>query len=427
MCCLCTKEAAVPTVNLTARFVGALKPPTPNQQTTYWDQSLPGFGVRVSYMGTKTWIVMYRHGNRVRRFKLGRVARLELAEARRRARKRLSAVDDGEDPAADKAAIRAGKTFGQLADEYLERHAKVQKKSWQQDERMLKQEPLPRWKNEKLADLSRADVRTLIEGIVDRGAPIHANRMLALIRKVFNFAVEREWIEQNPCNHIKPMGKEVKRDRVLTHDEIRAFWAALDEETPPIQAVFRLRLMTVQRGGEVLQMRWRDVDLDRGWWTLPGSQVKNGRPHQVFLAEAAVKILRDLKAWYERRLIQVNEGRKKKHLDTKTMSALVFPSPRTEKPVAWIQKAAQRIRARSQIDFRPHDLRRTAATGMAAAGVSRDVVKKVLNHSDRDVTATYLRYDYDAEKRKALNAWGRQLQRILTEKPSSTVLQFNRA
>lgn len=414
----------MPTVNLTARFVAALKPPPPKQQMTYWDESLPGFGVRVSYQGTKTWIVMYRHGNRVRRLKLGRVATLELAEARKQARGKLSAVDDGEDPAADKAAIRAGKTFGELAHEYLERHAKVLKKSWRQDERMLNQEPLPHWKNVKLADLSRADVRSLIESIVDRGAPIHANRMLALIRKVMNFAVEREWIEHNPCNHIKPMGKEVTRDRVLSHDEIRAFWTALDEEEPPIQAVFRLRLMTGQRGSEVLQMRWRDLDLDKGWWTLPGSHVKNGRPHQVFLTDDAVAILTNLKAWYERRLVEINRGRKRKHLEPKTLSELVFPSPRSEQPVAWIQKAVQRVRARKDLDFRPHDLRRTAATGMAAAGVSRDVVKKVLNHSERDVTATYLRYDYDAEKRKALTAWGRALKRILREKSSKAVLPF---
>jgi integrase len=414
----------VPTVNLTARLVAALKPPPPKLQVTYWDESLPGFGVRVSYLGTKTWTVMYRHGNRVRRLKLGRVTSLDLAEARKRARGKLAAVDDGDDPAADKAAIRAGKTFGELAHEYLERHAKVLKKSWKQDERMLNQEPLPRWKNVKLADLSRADVRSLIEGIVDRGAPIHANRMLALIRKIMNFAVEREWIEHSPCDHIKPMGKEVTRDRVLSHGEIRVFWAALDDEEPPIQAVFRLRLMTGQRGAEVLQMRWRDLDLDKGWWTLPGSHVKNGRPHQVFLADDAAEILKNLKAWYERRLVEINEGRKKKRLEPKELSELVFPSPRAEKPVAWIQKAAQRIRARADIDFRPHDLRRTAATGMAAAGVSRDVVKKVLNHTERDVTATYLRYDYDAEKRKALTSWGRALKRILAPKPNKAVLFF---
>jgi len=102
----------MPTVNLTSRGVAALKPPPPTQQITYWDESLPGFGVRVSYRGTKTWTVMYRHGGHVRRYRLGKVERLDLADARKRAKQVLAAVDDGNDPAAKKVALRAGKTFG---------------------------------------------------------------------------------------------------------------------------------------------------------------------------------------------------------------------------------------------------------------------------------------------------------------------------
>ena len=414
----------MPTVNLTARTVESLKPPPPKQQIDYWDDSLPGFGVRVSYKGTKTWVVLYRYNGRVRRHSFAKVAELDLADARKAARKKLNSVDDGHDPAADKAAARNVQTFAELADEYLERHAKPLKKSWRQDERMIKQELLPRWKHVRPADIRRPDVRALIESIVDRGAPIHANRMLALVRKIFNFAIGREWVEQNPCNQVKPMGKEVSRDRVLNDDEIRKVWAALDAEEPPIQAVFRLRLMTAQRGGEVLHMRWDDLDLKNGWWSMSAERVKNRRPHRVFLTAEAVTILTDLQAWYERRIAEINAGRAKKHEEPKTMSEWVFPSPRAEEPVAWIQKAAQRIRESSGVEFRPHDLRRTAASLMTGSGTPRDVVKKILNHVDRDITAVYDRYSYDAEKRKALTRWGRQLERILSEKTSDAVLPF---
>jgi integrase len=367
---------------------------------------------------------MYRYNGRLRRHTFAKVAELDLADARKTARKKLNSVDDGHDPAADKAAARNVQTFAELADEYLERHAKPLKKSWRQDERMIKQELLPRWKHVRPADIRWPDVRALIESIVDRGAPIHSNRMLALVRKMFNFAIGREWVEQNPCNQVKRMGKEVSRDRVLNDDEIRMVWAALDAEEPPIQAVFRLRLMTGQRGGEVLHMRWDDLDPKEGWWSMPASGVKNGRPHRVFLTEEPVTILTELKAWYEQRIVEINVGRAKKGLEPKTMSEWVFPSPRAEEPVAWIQKAAQRIREASGVEFRPHDLRRTAASRMTSTGTPRLVVSKILNHVEQGVTAVYDRHSYDAEKRKALNAWGRQLLRILAAAKDEKVVPF---
>lgn len=414
----------MPTVNLTARTVDALKPPPPKQQIDYWDDSLPGFGVRVSYKGTKSWIVLYRYNGRVRRHTFAKVAELDLVDARKAARRKLNSVDDGCDPAAVKIAARTGRTFAELAEEYLERHAVPFKKSWKQDKQVIDKDLLPRWKDSKPSDIKRADVRALIERIVDRGAPIQANRTLALVRKMFNFAIGREWVEQNPCYQVKRMGKEVARDRVLTHDEIRNIWMALDEEELPIQTMFKLRLMTAQRGGEVLQMRWDELNLETGWWTLPGERVKNGRQHRVYLTQDAVKLLKDLKTWHEAYIAQVNGGRERKRLKPRVMSEWVFPSPNAEKAVAWVQKAAQRIRERSGVDFVPHDLRRTAASLMTGNKIPRDIVKKILNHVDRDITAVYDRYSYDDEKRKALIKWGQELQRILRDKAGEAVLRF---
>jgi integrase len=220
------------------------------------------------------------------------------------------------------------------------------------------------------------------------------------------------------------MAKETSRDRVLTIDEMRRVWTAFESEDPLIRAVFQLRLMTAQRGGEVMQMKWEDIDLANGWWSIPAAVAKNGKSHRVFLTPAATTILTDLRVWHEQRVDEINVGRAKKHEKPKQMSPWVFPSPRANEPVSWIHKAAQRIRKASGVDFRPHDLRRTAASLMTAAGTPRDVVKKLLNHADRDITAVYDRYSYDVEKKKALIKWGEQLDRIVNTQSGTEVLAF---
>ena len=328
-------------------------------------------------------------------------------------------------PAAEQSAAEHARTFAELCDEYIERHAKPKKKTWKEDKRIMGCDLLPRWRHSTPAEITRSDVRAVVEAVYDRGAHVHANRVLALIRKIFNFAIEREWLEHNPCYQVKPPGgTERPRDRVLSDEEIRLAWAAFDGEEPAIRAVFKLRLLTAQRGGEVLSMQWADVDLDSSWWTIPAARAKNGLSHRVPLNAEALAILNDLRSWREARLPEINKGRAKKHQELKEMSEWVFPSPRNEAPVAWIQKATKRIRVVSGVDFRPHDLRRTAASRMTGSGTPRLVVSKILNHVEQGVTAVYDRHSYDAEKRTALNAWGRQLQRILTTTKEETVVPF---
>ena len=244
-------------------------------------------------------------------------------------------------------------------------------------------------------DVTRSQIRELVDAIAERGAPIGANRTLALVRKVFNFGLDQEFegLEGNPCLRITPPGVEQRRDRVLTSDEITHVWAALDLEDISIAAVFRLRLLTAQRGGEVLAMRWDDVDIGERWWTIPAGRSKNKLPHRVPLSRRVVDILRGL---------------------PQTASRWVFPSPRSsDQPIRYMAKAMARVRARSDVDFVGHDLRRTAASLMASAGVNRVVIGKILNHAEPGVTAVYDRHSYDAEKRAALEAWGRRVAQIV--------------
>lgn len=418
----------MPTIALTARKVESLKP-NPDKQIDYWDRTRRSFGLRVSRTGKKSWVVLYRYNGRLRRYTFATYPEMPLAEARESADEYKKQAQKGTDPALAKAKGREAVTFADLADAYINEYAKKEKKSWRQDERMIQSELIPRWKQSKPTDIKRDDVRALVNGIAERGAPVQANRVLALISKLFNFGIAEEKLGLgggvNPCHLIpRPGGAETARDRVLNDEEIRKVWAAFDAEEPSIRAVFKLRLLTAQRGGEVLSMRWDDVDLDAGWWTIPADRAKNGLSHRVPLSLQALTILKDLKSWLEQRLPEINKSRAKKHKEPREMSEWVFPSPASEVPVAWIQKAAARIRKASGVEFRPHDLRRTAASLMTGAGTPRLVVSKILNHVETGVTAVYDRHSYDAEKRKALNAWGRQLQRILTATKDETVVPF---
>ena len=224
--------------------------------------------------------------------------------------------------------------------EYLARHAKPKKKSWREDKWKLDRYLLPKWEHVKARDISRSDVRALVEGIADRGAPILANRVLALTSKVFSVAVERDWRPDNPCRGIAHPGKEQKRDRVLSDDEVRTLWNALEAEDPFFRALFQLRFLTAARGGEIRHMRWKDVNLTTGWWIIPSESSKNDLPHHVPLNDTALHLLNNLKRWQEQRRITMNEGRKKKGWPLREPSEWVFPSPRgDDEPFNWEQRA----------------------------------------------------------------------------------------
>jgi hypothetical protein len=256
------RTASLGRIALTDRTVRALKPPKEGRLDV-WDEDYPGLGLRISASGRRTWIQMYRMGKTLRRLTLGRFPTLSLADAREKAIDALRDADKGNDPGRRKAEDRHAETFADLAREYIERHAR-KKRSGREDIRLLNGSPhkkktgktphvplVTRWGIRRIKDIKRRDVRELLDEIVERGAPIMANRTLAFVRKMFNFAIEREWLDTNPCHMVKRPAPDRQRQRVLNEDEVRAVWKALDEEHPIIAALFRIRLLTAQRGSEV--------------------------------------------------------------------------------------------------------------------------------------------------------------------------------
>jgi integrase len=337
-----------------------------------------------------------RGDKRLRRATFGTYPSLTLADARDLARADLHAAAKGRDPAEERKSAREADTFGELASQYLEKYAKKQKRSWFKDQQALNRDLLPRFRHRKAAKIRRREVIALLEEIADRGAPVGANRTLEIMRRIYNWGIEREIIDLNPCQRIKKIGVERRRERVLNDEELRAVWAAFEQETPRMCAHFKLRLLTLQRGGEISRMRWKDLDSSSCLWTIPPEFTKNGLSHRVPLSSLTMQIIEDMKG----------------QLDG---SEWVFPSPTGKGPLRVFWRAIAAIKEHSKVEFVPHDLRRTGASRLTGdLEFSRFLVGQVLNHVETGVTATYDRHAYDREKRHALDAWGQRLTEIVS-------------
>jgi integrase len=389
--------------HLTAQTVTSLKPPKVGQLDV-WDTKLKGFGLRLSQGGTRTWVLMFRtREGQLRRFRLGTYPPLTLADAREMARNELANIQKGMDPVAEKAAARDGHTFGELAEKYMTKFAMVRNRPATTREKryQLEADLFPKWKNRKAASITRRDIIDLVDAIAER-APIHANRVAALISSIFAFALDQEILTASPALRIPRPGKEQARNRVLSAAEIGRLWAALNGESARIAGIFRLALLTAQRKSEIAGMRWDELDLDAGWWTLPTERTKANREHRVPLVATAVGILRGL-------------------LDAPHDPVFVFRGGRLGQPIGNLGKALQRVREASCLVFWLHDLRRTAASEMARLGVPQLVIGRILNHADNSVVAQhYNKYSYDAEKRDGLLKLERSVLSIVKGAPAAT-------
>jgi len=370
-----------------------------------------GFGVRIEPTGTKSFVLWYRFHDKAEGVTIGRYPKVSLSTARAEAARIREKISKGLDPKikiqADKRADKEAYSVADLIDEYIEKWAKPNKKSWREDERILKKDVLSVWGRRKAKDVKRRDIVLLLDRVVERGSPIQANRVLATVRKMFNFALSRSILDASPCVAIQAPAKENRRDRILSEDEIRQFWIKLDQcqMTESIRLILKLILVTAQRKGEIAFSEWAEFDLKVGWWTIPKEKSKNALPHRVPISNLALELLNQAKTF--------SNG-----------SRWVFPGRRGDKPITGpaIDHAVRKnLKVLKLKNFTPHDCRRTAASGMTAAGIPRLVVSQILNHAETGVTAVYDRHSYDNEKRKALEMWSRKLESILTGKKAKVV------
>jgi integrase len=346
-----------------------------DQDVVVWDNTLPGFGVRVKPSGVRSYIIQYRNRNTStsRRLTIGQHGPLlTLDQAKKQARAMLADAMRGEDPVEIRKTARRAPSIADLAVDYLERHAvpKKRPKSVRDDRAMLDNIILPKLGAKKVDAIGRRDVEAIQIGMKDR--PYQANRVLSLLSKMFNLAIEWKWRPDNPAKGIERY-QEQKRERWLSDEELRHLCAVLDEHpnTRAANAV-RLQLLTGARLGEVLTSRKEDFDLHRGIWTKPSHQTKQKRTEHLPLSAQAL-ILVTL-------IIETSDAG----------SPFLFPGNKPGQPLHEIKKFwSVVLREAGIVNYRRHDNRHTYASHLVSSGLSLEIVGRLLGHTTATTTKRY--------------------------------------
>ncbi len=384
---------------LTDTKIAAIKSPATGQDE-HPDQKVTGLRLRVGAGGKKTWTLRRRVGAKVINKKLGNYPGMGLAAARTAAERVLEALErDGTTEAADR-------TFGAVAGVWLDKVAKPKNSSWKLQQRRLEMHVLPAWRDRKIAEIKRADVRELLDGIEGDVLP---NRVLTVVKTIFRFALSRDWIEASPIEGIAKPNAETERDRVLDMEEIKRVWNAAPLLGYPMGQYIRMLALTAQRRTEVAGMRWADLDLEAATWALSADDTKASRAHLVPLSAPTLAILDAVPR----------------------LGPFVFTTDGETHVMNYAKSKARldQFISASGDGLKPwtlHDLRRSAATHMVRLGVSTEIVGRVLNHAPQGVTAkVYALHSYAPEKRIALDRWAAEIVRAVEGKRAGNVVAIN--
>lgn len=354
-----------------------------------WDDRMPGFGVRIYPSGVKSFVLSYRYQGRKRLMALGRYGILTLEMARDKARQALVDSNGGCDPLDQRAKRNHGETIADLAETYIERHAKVHKRTWIADQRAINKYILPAWATKQVQDLERSDVARLHHD-VGRTYPYTANRLLELISKMCALARIWGFVDETAINPARGITRfrEEKRERFITPQELPRLAEAIDNE-PNLFARYALWmfLFTGLRKSELLGAQWNQIDWDAEEITI--EDTKNGRPLHLPLSSAAIQVLRQVPRDAD--------------------NPFIFPGREDGQHLVNIDKAWRRIRKAAKVeDVRLHDLRRTVGSWLAQSGNSLHLIGRVLNHKTPSTTQVYARFGND-HVRSALESLGQNL------------------
>ncbi len=365
----------------------------------YWDTDITGLALKVTPKGKKTFLVQYRPGGRkspTRKVFIGPYSTVTLHKARKEAKRILGLRAEGRDPALEMQQARQrlqSDRFSDVANDFLEKHAS-QNRTVQETERIIRQNVLPKWGSRSIHQISKRDVNDMLDSVIARGSPVMANRLLAALRKLFNWCVSRGIIGASPCAGISAPHREKARDRVLSDEELTSVINAAREIGGAFGGIVQTLVFTAQRRNEVAEMGWSELDLEQSIWTIPGERTKNGKPHFVHLSDQAKAIF----------------------AGAPNFGSFVFTTNGTS-PFKGFSKSKKRLDEISGVtNWRLHDLRRTATTGMATLGIAPHVADKVMNHQSgtiSGVAAVYQRHEFLDERKTALEAWGRYVQSLL--------------
>ena len=377
------------TINFSERAIEKLTYADSGKQVTYRDsgpQAVPGLILLVS-SGAKTFYAYKKVNGRPVRSRLGQSPGLTVEDARKLARKELGKMDVGITTAQEKLEKKKSekleKSLQDVFDSWIELHAKARKRTWKADEWQFGKY-LSDWKERKLATITHSEITALHATIGTVNGEYAANRLLALLTSLFNFARRMGFYTvESPCLDIEKF-EEVKRTRFLQEDELPRFFDALKSEPDQTaRDAILMMLYTGQRRDNVLSMQWKEINFEREYWTIPFGKTKSKKEYVVPFVDPAMKILRE------------RQG--------KTESEWVFPSQRRDNHIQEPKGPWRDILAGTHLkknkndeskkisDLHFHDLRRTLASYMAITGTPELIISSMLGHSVASVTGIYAR------------------------------------
>ncbi len=379
---------------LTKRAVEALEL-DPTKRVVIWDTEVTGFCVRVYPTGRKTYFLQYRNQkNETHKIKIGVHGAITTEGAREKASQLALTISLGEDPSL-KVVPKVTHTLYDLGEEYLKLHAKVKKKSkgCKEDEAFLRDIIYKKYGSLDVTAISVWDLQKLHFNFKE--TPYKANRVRALLSKMFNLAIQWGWRLDNPTNGVEKY-QEYKRHRWLNNEELQRLWSAFESySSQSVADVFRLLLLTGSRKSEVLHATWDQLDLDKEIWTKPAHTTKQKKMEHLPLSAEAVEILKAMK-------------------ETAT-SPYLFPGRVPGKPLQEIKKAWDTIIKRANLaDVRIHDLRHTHASHLVSSGLSLSIVGKLLGHTQASTTQRYAHLA-DEPLRQAAQVFGSKLGQLTSE------------
>jgi len=445
---------------LTTKAIEAAKPGAARREIA--DGLVTCLYLVVQPTGAKSWAVRYRYADKPRKLALGPLAPslpgpepdpvlgapLTLGGARKVARDQLLQVAAGRDPAADRQAAKVAARHPDepdrdlvrtVAAQFLDRYLKPRAKPnyYRSVDYILNKDVLPRWGDRRIQDIGRRDVLDLLDAIVERGAAVQANRVLAAVRKLFNWAASRDIIAASPAAGVKAPSPEASRDRVLTDDELRTFWRACEQVGYPFGPLAKLLLLTGARRDEAAGLRRSELSGDGSLWALPAGRTKNSRPHAIPLSpQARIVIAEAPIVALSKADLAADIPRHGKHRDLAFTTTGRAPVSGYAKGKARIDAAMLVIARKNAVErgedpedvkLEPwtfHDLRRTVASGMARLGIDLPVIERCLNHvsgSFGGVAGVYQRHSFADEMRTGFATWGAHVEAVAAGAPASNV------
>jgi integrase len=389
-------------VKLTQRRIEALECPPGRKDALVFDDEQRGLGVRVTTGGGKTYVAQYNFAGSKRRVPLGSCSAISLAAAREAVRTILGDAARGVDTAAErKAKLKAtadAVTLAELIDRWEKLHLSARRSNYSTAATSAVRRAFAGHLDRPAVCLDRAAVVRVLDGLSKDDKTAMAGALARYGSALYGWAIRRGTLSENPFERV-PVAPTIRRERVVSDDEILAIWAAT-EGPGAFNGIVRMLLLTGQRREEVAGMTWEEIAPDLSVWTIPASRAKNGVAHVVPLSPQTQTVLRAASSF------------KREAYGSRD---LVF---RGEPGVfsGW-SKSKARLDGISAVNgWTLHDLRRTTATGLQKLGVRLEVTESVLNHvsgSRAGIVGVYQRHEWSEEKRAALNAWGERVAAIV--------------